>query len=90
METSSLFSEQTNSIYIPAGVFQDNVFNALLPNYFNYGALGAVIARELSHVYDRTGAMYDGEGKNNGPNYRLPSFVLFSVILLCCRYRYNN
>lgn len=56
----------TNSIIIPAGILQAPFFDPSADEAINYGAIGVVIAHELTHGYDPLGCQVDsiGNAKN--------------------------
>lgn len=54
-----------NSITIPIGISGGVFYDANRSAAENYGALGMVIGHEISHAFDQTGSMYDGDGDYN-------------------------
>lgn len=56
------YSEAQNDMVMAAGVLQRPYFDARSPMYVQYGALGTVIGRELTHAFDAGGRMYDAQG----------------------------
>jgi endothelin-converting enzyme/putative endopeptidase len=54
-----------NTINFPAGILQPPFFDAALDPAVNYGAIGGVIAHELTHGFDDQGRKFDGDGNMN-------------------------
>jgi len=53
---------QTNEICFPAGILQPPFFDMNADDAANYGAIGAVIAHEMTHGFDDTGRKFDAHG----------------------------
>lgn len=51
-----------NSVCIPAGILQGSFFDPDADEAINYGAIGTVIAHELTHGYDPIGCQVDSIG----------------------------
>ena len=51
-----------NEIVFPAGILQPPFFNANADDAVNYGAMGAAIGHEMSHLFDDQGRKYDKAG----------------------------
>uniref|UniRef100_A0A7E4VU09 Peptidase_M13 domain-containing protein n=1 Tax=Panagrellus redivivus TaxID=6233 RepID=A0A7E4VU09_PANRE len=51
-----------NRIFIPAGILSPPSFFKNVPDYVNYGAVGAVVAHEIMHGYDNEGRKRDETG----------------------------
>lgn len=51
-----------NDITFPAGILQPPFFNAQADDAVNYGAIGMVIAHEMTHGFDDEGGKYDAHG----------------------------
>ena len=51
-----------NQIILPIGMFQLPFFNVKFPPAFNFGALGSIMAHELTHGFDNDGRKYDSFG----------------------------
>lgn len=56
---------RSNTINFPAGIFRGAFYDPDRSHAANLGAIGAVIAHEISHAFDNKAALYDAEG-----NYR--------------------
>merc|ERR1712142_130531 len=59
------YSPNHNTITFPAGILQAPFFQANVPRYLNYGAMGMVIGHEITHGFDDQGSQYDGTGNLN-------------------------
>jgi len=51
-----------NEIVFPAGILQEPFFDADADDAVNYGAIGIVIAHEITHGFDDAGRRFDGSG----------------------------
>jgi putative endopeptidase len=51
-----------NEIVFPAGILQPPFFHADADDAVNYGAIGAVIAHEITHGFDDQGSRFDARG----------------------------
>lgn len=54
---------ERNSFQYPAGKFQPPFFNPEADDALNYGALGATMGHELTHLFDDRGRMHDEKGR---------------------------
>jgi predicted metalloendopeptidase len=52
-----------NSFQYPAGKFHPPFFDPAVDDALNYGALGATMAHELTHLFDNQGREYDQDGR---------------------------
>jgi predicted metalloendopeptidase len=59
---NAYFSPPDNEIVFPAGILQPPFFDVNADDAVNYGAIGAVIAHEMTHGYDDQGRRYDLDG----------------------------
>ncbi|XP_049286496.1 neprilysin-2 isoform X11 [Anopheles funestus] len=59
---NAFYSPIENSIQVPAGILQGQLFSYDRPNYMNYGAIGFVIGHEITHGFDDQGRQYDKNG----------------------------
>jgi putative endopeptidase len=51
-----------NSLYVPAGVTQPPFFGSAADPAVNFGGIGVLVARELTHGFDTLGSKYDERG----------------------------
>ena len=59
---NAFYNAPNNLVVIPAGILDGIFFQADLPAYLNYGAIGSIIGHELTHGFDDTGSQVDGKG----------------------------
>jgi putative endopeptidase len=62
---NAYYNPTTNEICFPAGILQYPFFDMEADDAFNYGAIGVVIAHEITHGFDDQGRQYDKEGNMN-------------------------
>ncbi len=62
---NAYFSPTDNEIVFPAGILQPPFFDDTVDDAVNYGAIGGVIAHEITHGYDDQGSKYDVNGNLN-------------------------
>ncbi|WP_169922440.1 M13 family metallopeptidase [Lactobacillus terrae] len=65
LSSNAMYSRQSNSIFIFAGIMNSPFFDVNQDASKNYGGLGTVIGHELSHAFDSKGSMYDENGIEN-------------------------
>lgn len=59
---NAYFSPPNNEIVFPAAILQPTMFDPRADDAVNYGAIGAVIAHEITHDFDDQGRKYDARG----------------------------
>lgn len=59
---NAYYNPTTNEICFPAGILQEPFFYMDGDDAINYGAIGVVIAHELTHGFDDQGRLYDLNG----------------------------
>jgi putative endopeptidase len=62
---NAYYTSSTNEIVFPAGILQPPFFNKDADDAVNYGAIGVVIAHEVTHGFDDQGRMFDAKGNMN-------------------------
>lgn len=62
LTVNSFYLPTVNGIYICAGMTEKPVYDPEKSDAVNYGGLGMIIAHEISHAFDVTGAKYDENG----------------------------
>jgi len=64
-EVNAAYNHQANQIIIPAGILQAPLYDVNAPEEQNLGGIGTIIAHEITHAFDNTGAMFDKTGSMN-------------------------
>lgn len=59
---NAFYNPQENAIFFPAAFLQGDYYQEDRPLAENYGAIGAVIAHEITHAFDPNGAKFDELG----------------------------
>lgn len=59
---NAMYTLTNNSINFPAAILQEPFYSLEQSTSANYGALGAVIAHEISHAFDPNGSKFDENG----------------------------
>ncbi len=59
---NAFYSPTNNEIILPAGILQRPMYSPDFSYEQTLGAIGTVIAHELSHAFDSSGALYDEKG----------------------------
>lgn len=65
LTVNSYYLPAVNGIYICSGMAEKPVYDLEKSDAANYGGLGMIIAHEISHAFDETGAFYDENGDAN-------------------------
>ncbi|XP_034942864.1 endothelin-converting enzyme homolog isoform X2 [Chelonus insularis] len=60
-DVNAVYTVTANHITVPAGILQFPFYELGL-EALNYGAIGTVLGHELTHGFDNSGRLYDGEG----------------------------
>ena len=63
---NAYYNPSGNEIVFPAGILQEPFYSPEADLATNMGGIGMVIAHEISHAFDSSGAMYDEKG-----NYKM-------------------
>ncbi|MBR2735583.1 MAG: M13 family metallopeptidase, partial [Clostridia bacterium] len=61
-EVNAYYNPQNNEIVFPAGILQSPFYDVNASDEQNMGAIGAVIAHEISHAFDSVGSKFDENG----------------------------
>jgi putative endopeptidase len=56
------YDPSMNDIYFPAGILQPPFYDKNASDAVNYGHIGTVVAHELTHGFDDSGAKFDARG----------------------------
>lgn len=59
---NAYFNPSNNEIVFPAAILQYPFYDYRADAAVNFGGIGAVIGHEMSHGFDDSGALYDGDG----------------------------
>lgn len=59
---NAYFNPSNNEIVFPAAILQYPFYDYRADAAVNFGGIGAVIGHEVSHGFDDSGALYDGDG----------------------------
>lgn len=59
---NAYFNPSNNEIVFPAAILQAPFYDFRADAAVNFGGIGAVIGHEVSHGFDDSGALYDGDG----------------------------
>jgi hypothetical protein len=59
------YDPSDNSITFPAGILQPPIYDPAAPAMQNLGGLGMIIAHEITHAFDSSGAHYDAQGRHS-------------------------
>ncbi len=62
---NAYYNPTTNEICFPAAILQYPFFDMEADDAFNYGAIGVVIAHEVTHGFDDQGCNFDKDGNYN-------------------------
>lgn len=60
---NAYYEQAKNEIVLPAAFLHPPFFDANNDDAENYGAIGSIIAHEISHAFDAKGSMFDGYGR---------------------------
>lgn len=76
---NAMYDIRSNSITIPAGILQAPFFNPNAEFEENLGAIGTVIAHEISHAFDSKGAKFDENG-NLSEQWTVDDYAAFDAL----------
>lgn len=62
---NAFYDATANSINFPAGILQAPLYDVEASYEENLGGIGYVIAHEITHAFDNTGAQFDAQGNQN-------------------------
>lgn len=62
---NAYYNPANNEIVFPAAILQAPYFDQAQSDGKNLGGIGAVIAHEISHAFDKNGSLYDEKGNYN-------------------------
>jgi predicted metalloendopeptidase len=61
-EVNAYYTADLNDIVFPAGILQKPFFSRTAPALLSFAAIGSVMGHELTHGFDDSGRLYDGDG----------------------------
>ncbi|OPA77746.1 peptidase [Paenibacillus selenitireducens] len=64
-DVNAYYNPLNNEIVFPAGILQSPFYDIKAKQETNLGAIGMVIAHEISHAFDNLGSAYDENGNAN-------------------------
>ncbi|DBA00099.1 TPA: hypothetical protein N0F65_000390 [Lagenidium giganteum] len=70
---NAYYSPLNNQIVLPIGILQSPFFDSSFPAAENLSAIGSFFGRELTHAFDSSGRMFDGDGNQNARWRQQPS-----------------
>lgn len=88
-ETNAFYSYPENKVVFPAAILQPPFYNVRYPSAINYGAIGGVMAHELTHGFDNNGKMFDIKG-NRRKWWSNETLVNFERKSVCLVDQYSN
>lgn len=62
LTVNAFYLPTVNGIYICSAMAEKPVYDSKKNDAMNYGGLGMIIAHEISHAFDETGALYNEKG----------------------------
>jgi len=62
---NAYYNAQNNEIVFPAGILQPPFYDVNVSREQNLGAIGVIIAHEITHAFDHNGAQFDEKGNMN-------------------------
>lgn len=65
LTVNAYYHPQENSINFPIALLECEVYNKDNSYYKNLGSLGMIVAHEITHAFDNTGALFDENGNMN-------------------------
>ena len=83
------YDNSNNALYVPAAMMQKPFFSPDFPPAQNFGAIGAVMAHEMTHGYDDTGAYFD-EDREMRMWWSKPAASTFSARARCIQTLYSG
>ncbi|KAJ7394659.1 hypothetical protein OS493_000479, partial [Desmophyllum pertusum] len=86
---NAFYAYNENKMVFPAAILQPPFYNLLYPRAMNYGAIGGVMAHEITHGFDDTGKLYDSEG-NRRKWWSNSTLVNFKERSRCLVDQYSN
>ncbi|KAI8086657.1 uncharacterized protein BX664DRAFT_336426 [Halteromyces radiatus] len=63
MEANAYYTPNDNEIVVPAGILTSPYYDDQVPDALNFGGIGMVVGHEITHAFDNSGQLYDGDGK---------------------------
>ncbi|KAH9521785.1 hypothetical protein DERF_005415 [Dermatophagoides farinae] len=63
IDVNAFYYFTTNGVYLPAGIIQDGIYLADLPDAITFGSIGMILGHEMTHAFDNSGQLYDEHGE---------------------------
>ncbi|XP_073251055.1 endothelin-converting enzyme homolog [Porites lutea] len=86
---NAFYSYNQNKMVFPAAILQPPFYNVRYPSVINYGAIGGIMAHEITHGFDNKGKLYDVNG-NRRKWWRNATLVNFQQKSRCLEEQYSN
>ncbi|TYZ69120.1 hypothetical protein PybrP1_001221 [[Pythium] brassicae (nom. inval.)] len=88
-EVNAYYSPSKNQMVFPAGILQPPMFNGSSHPSQNFGSIGAIVGHELTHGFDSSGRLYDGDG-NQKSWWTSETSEAFDSRAQCLKDEYSN
>ena len=62
VQIDAYYEPTRNQMVFPAGILQSPYFDATFHPARNFGGLGGIVGHEMTHAFDSTGRLFDGDG----------------------------
>ncbi|KAG2231487.1 hypothetical protein BDF21DRAFT_462747 [Thamnidium elegans] len=64
-EINAYYTPSFNEIVILADILQSSFCDSDLPRNLNYGDISVVVGHEVTHAFNNSGRLYDGDSRSN-------------------------
>lgn len=77
-------------LIVPAGLLQFPVYDHTSPRYMNFGSMGSIVARQLTHAIDQIGNAYRLNGSHYGTWWSNATTSAYAAVKNCTVNAYKN